>query len=226
MLCLASWSGVVPTFKDNSLRLFCKLGGQLLGYLHIDFKLPTFEKLLNLQLQASKLMKHPTRFARDILFWQDANILTDVKFVCLDHMDEHESKHAEQLLERAMQSSLSMTYNEDDSWAQSCCTEAGLIQPWKWNPHEVYIAVHRANVGELGRRLLHLEYEGITSWVFSSWVAIEELVPYLVFLRHTMWCMSVRILAYPQYVTCYHVPIREVSYEGEGLAKFLASLKN
>ena len=223
MLGIATWCGFERA-QPNTLRLFAKLGGKFLGYLHVDSKLRTFEKLLDLQLQASKLMKHPTRFARDILFWQDANILTDVKFVCLDRMDEHESKHAEQLLERATQSALSMMYNEDDSWAQSCCTEARLIQPWKFNPQEVTINVHGANVGELGRRLLHLEYQGITSWVFSSRLAIEELVPHLGFLRHTMRCMSVRIFAYPKYVTYHHVPIREVTYEGKGLAMFLASL--
>ena len=178
---------------------------------------------LDLQVQASKLMKHQTRLPRDVLFWQDADILTDVKFVCLDRLDEHQSKHAEQLLERATQSALSMMYNEDDSWAQSCCTEAGLIQPWKWSPQEVTINVYRSNVGELGRRLLHLEYQGITSWVFSSRLAIEELEPHLGFLRHTR-CMSVRIFVYPKYVTYHHVPIREVTYEGEGLVKFLASL--
>ena len=157
MLCLASWAGVVPTIKTNSLRLFSKLGGNFLGYLHVDSKLPTFEKLLDLQVQASNLMKHQTRLPRDVLFWQDANILTDCKFVCLDRMDAHQSKRAEELLERAKQSKLSMMYNEDDSWAERMCANTDFIQPYSKSTKrdEVYIEVDTSNVGWLGRRLLH-----------------------------------------------------------------------
>lgn len=217
------------------MSLFSKLGGNFLGYLHVDSKLPTFEKLLDLQLQASKLMRHPTRFARDILFWQDTNVLTDCKLVFLDSMDAHQSKRAEEILERANQSKLlSMMYNEDDSWAQSCCTEARLIQPRNWRPQEVTINVHRANVGELGRRLLHLEYQGITRWVFHTLtIMMHDLVKHLGFLRHAQRCTYVRIHARtihttnPKYLGIMKKAFETgtiARYEGERLAKFVASL--
>ena len=236
MLGIATWCGFERA-QPNTLRLFAKLGGKFLGYLHVDSKLRTFEKLLDLQLQASKLMKHPTRFARDILFWQDANILTDVKFVCLDRLDEHQSKHAEQLLERATQSALSMMYNEDDSWAERMCANTDFIRPYSKSTKrdEVYIEVDTFNVHLLGRRLLHFENKGVTRWVFHTLtIMMHDLVKHLGFLRHAHRCVYVRIHARtihttnPKYVGITKATFETGSiarYEGERLAKFVASLK-
>ena len=237
MLCVAVWCGFKQA-KTNSLSLFSKLGGNFLGYLHVDSKLPTFEKLLDLQLQASKLMRHPTRFARDVLFWQDTNILTDRKFVCLDSMDEHQSKHAEEILERANQSKLLSTmYNEDDSWAERMCANTDFIQPYSKSTKrdEVYIEVDTFNVHLLGRRLLHFENKGVTRWVFHTLtIMMHDLVKHLGFLRHAHRCVYVRIHARtihttnPKYVGITKATFETGSiarYEGERLAKFVASLK-
>ena len=81
MFCISTWC-CFEQAKPNSLKLVSKLGGNFLGYLHVDSKLPTFQRIKDLQVQASKLMKHQTRLPRDILFWYEQEEFVAAR-VCL-----------------------------------------------------------------------------------------------------------------------------------------------
>ena len=158
MFCIATWCGFKQA-KSNSLRLFSKLGGNFLGYLHVDSKLPIFERIKDLQVQASKLMRHATRLPRDILFWKQEQELLPEGFAYRERLEEEEEDYIEDLLGSTTKA-LSMMYNEDDSAASQVC--AGLrLQP---KVPRLQITTSRF-VNYIPMEILVFEHLGVTRWV-------------------------------------------------------------
>jgi hypothetical protein len=55
MLCLAAWCGLHKQAKYGNTRVFSKLGGKFLGWIHVDQS----DNIMDVQTKASKLLPHP-----------------------------------------------------------------------------------------------------------------------------------------------------------------------
>jgi hypothetical protein len=190
MLCLASWCGLKRA-EPNSLRLVSKLSGKFLGFLHVDFKLPTFERIKDLQVQASKLMRHTTRLPRDILFWYEQEELLPQGFAYKQRLKAYEDDLINVLLKRAKQEGLSMMYDEDDSQAEKVLRNDSFRISIVTKTHAV-VHVSSDYRCKVPMELLHLEHQGVTHWVFytqygSSGFEVIE------FLRFAQRCKEVII---------------------------------
>ena len=171
MFCLAMWS---PTslsggLPQNRLLLVAKLGGNFVGCIHVDSSLSTFKMLQDMQVQASRLMGHPTRFPRDVLFWQGETCLLGHDFAYREKLDLREEARIKTLLDKAKRGGLSMMWNEDDSAAERACRYLGYAR----YDERVCIDVEYTS---LPNELLFLENRGVTCWeiyVEESWLASE-----------------------------------------------------
>lgn len=152
---------------QNRLLLVAKLGGNFVGCIHVDSSLSTFKMLQDMQVQASRLMGHPTRFPRDVLFWQGETCLIGHDFAYREELDLCEKARITTLLDKAKRGGLSMMWNEDDSAAERACRYLGCTRYGK----RVCIDVKYTS---LPNELLFLENTGVTRWeiyVEESWLA-------------------------------------------------------
>ena len=222
MLCLASWLGVFPTSSPNSLRLVSKLSGNFLGFLHVDSKLSTFETMKDLQVQASKLMRHQTRLSRDILFWYKQEELLPQGFAYMESLELNEEDRINKLFEEAKQQGLSMMYNEDDLWAKKRCSHVFCANICG-APHGIYVKV---GDDKLPNELLHFENHGITMWKFAAFYFDDEqlmedhMVKRIKFLQGAQRCEEV-VFIYIGTNNEWHV----VSYNGFALKQLLTKVK-
>ena len=166
MFCIETWCGFKQA-KANSLKLVSKLGGNFLGYLRVDSKLPTFERIKDLQVQASKLMRHTTRLPRDILFWYEQEELLPQGFAYKQRLKAYEDDLINILLKRAKRGALSMMYDEDDSRAEKVLLDESFRISIVTKTHAV---IHLSSDYRLKvpMELLHLEHQGVTHWVFHT----------------------------------------------------------
>jgi hypothetical protein len=192
MFCIKTWCNFKRA-EPNSLRLVSKLSGKFLGSLHVDSELPIFERIKDLQVQASKLMKHHTRLPRDILFWYEQEELLPEGFAYRESLEEDQKDRIEELLEKAKQKGLCMMYNEDDSWATQRCDHLDFFFCYRVR-HNVCLNVED---DELPNELLYLENHGITAWSFEAPYyeddqSIEnQMVPIIKFLQAAQRCKEV-----------------------------------
>ena len=178
------------------MSLVSKLSGNFLGYLHVDSKLPTFRRIKDLQVQASKLMRHATRLPRDILFWKEQEELLPQGFAYRDNLELHEEDRINKLLKSTKQERLSMMYDEDDSWAKKRCDHVDYYF-CGFGPHVICVNVSDGD-DELPNELLYLESHLITEWSFEApyfgddQTTIENaMVPVVKFLQGAQRCEEV-----------------------------------
>ena len=194
MLCIATWCGFEQA-EPNSLRLFSKLGGNFLGYLRVDFKLPTFERIRDLQVQAFELMEHQTRLPRDILFWQEDEELLPQGFAYKQRLKAYEDDLINVLLKRAKQEGLSMMYDEDDSQAEKVLRNDSRNDSFRISiVTKTHAVVHVSSDYrcKVPMELLHLEHQGVTHWVFYTQHGSSGF-PAITFLRYAQRCKEVII---------------------------------
>ena len=169
MFCISTWCGFKQVEAD-SWRLFSKLGGNFLGYLHVDSKLPIFERIKDLQVQASNLMKHQTRFPRDILFWKQEQELLPEGFAYRESLEKEEEDCIQDLLGRDKKGGLAMMYNEDDSVASQVCTRFIFQAAFP-------SLIITTDEDEVPMEILFLEHLGVTQWVVFNhgWTSSASL---------------------------------------------------
>ena len=169
MFCIATLCGFEQA-EPNSLRLVSKFGGNFLGYLHVDSELPILERMQDLQVQASKLMRHTTRFPRDILFWQQEEELLPEGFAYRESLEKDEEDRIQDLLERAEKGGLGMMYNEDDSVASQVCTRF-IFQA------RFPSLLITTDEDEVPMEILHCEHLGVTRWILfdPDWANVASL---------------------------------------------------
>jgi hypothetical protein len=185
-----------------------------LGHMYVNTKLCVFRKLQDMQLQASCLMRHATRFPRDVLFWFGDKELLPHNFAYKTKLEPQEEARTNELLEQAQQAGLlSMMWNEDDSWAERICTKPNYEVCEEKSM--VWVVPHRSRI--LPMELLYLENKNISKWKFSCNMNLSLAVTLLGFLKYTQRCAEVVITGYVSGgLGC-------LRYKGKDLEAFLSS---
>ena len=207
---------------DFKVDVVSKLSNKCLGQIHVNTKLCLMKRLQDMQVQASCLMHHATRFPRDVLFWLDDQDLLPHNFAYKTKLEPHEEVNINDRLENAKQaingriSILSMMWNEDDYWARRRCE---TIQ-FDVNQEESTVRVWPCYSARLlPMELLYLENKNVTKWVFSIYEAPSQAVKLIGFLKHAQRCTKVDI------VSITPNSVNRKQYEGNDLRGFLSSLQ-
>ena len=209
MFCVTWWCSVkiakgVQGFNVTDgfkLDVVSKLSNTVLGCIHVDTKLCLMKRLQDMQLQAACLMRHATRFPRDVFFWLDDKELLPRNFAYKTKLEEQEEARINELLEQAKQPSigrisiLRMMWNDDDAWAEQQ-TSSLVIQIRK---DTAWIVCRQVALSSVSKSLLHLENKGVTKWGFVYDSQTAELVRHLGFLREACACQQVVINAFCGY---------------------------
>jgi hypothetical protein len=202
MLCLTLWFSLTEGLYTNlnskhvqggfEVDVVSKLGNKYLGQIHVNTKLCLMNRLNDMQRQASCLMRHATRFPRDVLFWVEDKELLPRNFAYKTNLEPQEEAHVKQRLEQAKQAGLlSMMWNEDDSWAEQQTSRL----PINIYNDQAWIGCRKDTLRFLSKSLLFLENKGVTEWHFSYDGQTSHVVRQLGFLREACACQEVVIAA-------------------------------
>jgi hypothetical protein len=231
MLCLTVWFGLIEgsvTLHANKhvksvqdgfkVDVVSKLSNKYLGQIHVNTKLCTFQRLQDMQLQASCLMRHATRFPRDVLFWLDGKELLPHHFAYKTELEPHEEARINELLEQAQQAGLlSMMWNEDDYWADYWARRRCETIQFDVNQEEALVCLY--NSMTLPMELLYLENKNVTKWVFTICGEPSQALKLIGFIKHAQRCTKVDIVHITR-----NLDRNRKQYEGNDLTVFLSSL--
>lgn len=179
----------VDALRDGfKVDLVSKLSNEFLGQINVDLTLGLFKRLQDMQVQASRLMRHATRFPRDVLFWQSQTELLPRNFAYKERLEPHEEACIETLLQQAKQTKLSMMWNEDDSWAEQQTSKVQKV----FVGNEVWVVCNK-HLSLLSKSLLYFENQGVTKWFIRANFQTVHVVRHIGFLRDAQACQQVTI---------------------------------
>ena len=96
MLAIALWSGFAQ--QDKLVKVYSKLGGQLVGRISISKSLSVFDVVQDLCRQAFLLMPHESLSARNLAIWVGSLRLTPPGFEFKESFTEQEEQEASELI--------------------------------------------------------------------------------------------------------------------------------
>ena len=99
MLTIAIWSGCAK--QDKLVRVYSKLGGQLVGRISISKSLSMFDVVQDLCRQASLLMPHESLSVRNVALWVGSLRLTPLGFEFKTSFTKQEEQVVSDLLNKA-----------------------------------------------------------------------------------------------------------------------------
>ena len=101
MLALVLWSSFAK--QDKLVKVYSKLGGQLVGRISISKSLSVFDVLQDLCRQASQLMPHESLSARNLAIWVGSLRLTPPGFEFKESFTKQEEQEVSDLIDNARQ---------------------------------------------------------------------------------------------------------------------------
>ena len=123
MLCLSTWSGqdLSQVSKSRTIPCYAKLGGKYVGELRICGSTSAYQVLHDIQVQASKLLKHAWRDFDDIMIWCDNHWLIPSGFAYKDDLTQEEEEQAWSAIQNAKR--LEVMWDDNDEYAKAKVSE-------------------------------------------------------------------------------------------------------
>ena len=117
MLTIALWSGFAQ--QDKLVKVYSKLGGQLVGRISISKSLSMFDVVQDLCRQASRLMPHESLSARNLAIWVGSLRLTPPGFEFKESFTKQEEQEVSDLIDKARRGKrVDMMW--DDNYEHAC----------------------------------------------------------------------------------------------------------